>query len=257
MNWRSKFLLARHGLKFGVEPAGQWEEAHPGLRGIRDGVRCGVFAAHYDLIGASRIWYDRCWYGLAYLMGFVCGISWNLAKRGLWVLTRTTEFHRGGGVVQVFLGRRLGYILFYRIRRWGGRVVETADGLRVWEGGWQPCGILRLVIFTGYAGNTGDVDRAGDGLCVVARWDCFRASGEFHRSELYGRVADGVAWAVNSRSRSRTPAECRMPHGRLAPRWSQLAEATTLNQLIATARENPEVRNPEEFPPGTASLADL
>lgn len=146
------------------------------------------------------------WYGLAYLMGFVAGflLLKNLAQRGLWVLKpeKTADFIAAAALFGVFLGGRLGYILFYQIpgKGWDSIVQDPMLVLRVWEGGMASHGgILGLVILTWFYARKEKVTWTGlgDGLCVVAPLGLlFGRLANFINGELYGRVAHGVAWAM-------------------------------------------------------------
>ncbi|MCX6876883.1 MAG: prolipoprotein diacylglyceryl transferase [Verrucomicrobia bacterium] len=146
------------------------------------------------------------WYGLAYLLGFVVGflLLRHLARRKLWVLPpeKTADFIAAAALLGVFLGGRLGYILFYFLPK-AGFAALAADPLlvlRVWEGGMASHGgILGLVIFTWFYARKEKVSWTGlgDGLCVVAPVGLFFGRmANFINGELYGRVANGVSWAV-------------------------------------------------------------
>lgn len=146
------------------------------------------------------------WYGMAYLAGFLGGylLLKRLAERKLWVLPpeKTADFIAACALFGVFLGGRLGYILFYQIRKtgWGSLAEDPLLVFRVWEGGMSSHGgILGLVIFTFFYARKHKVSWTGlgDGLCVVAPIGllCGRIA-NFINGELYGRVASGVAWAV-------------------------------------------------------------
>ncbi len=146
------------------------------------------------------------WYGLAYLLGFVVGfvLLRYLARRGLWVLKpeKTADFIAAAALFGVFLGGRLGYILFYFLPKEGFAAL-AADPLlvfRVWEGGMASHGgILGLLIFTWFYSRKEHVSwpGLGDGLCVVAPLGLFFGRmANFINGELYGRVATGVSWAV-------------------------------------------------------------
>lgn len=146
------------------------------------------------------------WYGMAYLLGFVAGffLLRHLAKRKLWVLPaeKTGDFIAAAAMLGVFLGGRIGYILFYQVRRegWDSIVSDPLLIFRVWEGGMASHGgILGLVVFAFFYARKHKVSWAGlgDGLCVVAPIGlmCGRIA-NFINGELYGRVANGVAWAV-------------------------------------------------------------
>mgnify|MGYP001788452106 CR=1 FL=1 len=193
------------------------------------------------------------WYGLAYLMGFVAGfvLLRNLARRGLWVLQpeKTADFIAAAAMFGVFLGGRVGYILFYRIPEdgWMGVVRDPLLVFRVWEGGMASHGgILGLVIFTWFYAKKHKVTWTGlgDGLCVVAPLGLFfgRAA-NFINGELYGRVANGVAWAVKfplslGHESQETQSAAWQACARIEPR---LATTESLEGLAAAARENPEI----------------
>ena len=193
------------------------------------------------------------WYGLAYLMGFVGGylLLRNLARRGLWVLKpeQAGDFIAAAALFGVFLGGRLGYILFYQIPKvgWEGLAKDPLMVLRVWEGGMASHGgILGLVIFTWFYAKKHKVTWTGlgDGLCVVAPVGLFFGRmANFINGELYGRVADGVAWAVKfPLSLAESPREVQSAAWQACTAVEpRLAEATGLEQLVAAARENPEV----------------
>lgn len=193
------------------------------------------------------------WYGLAYLMGFVGGFMLlrNLARRGLFVLKpdQIGDFIAAAALFGVFLGGRLGYILFYQLPKagWEGLMHDPLMVLRVWEGGMASHGgILGLFIFTWFYGKKHNVSWVGlgDGLCVVAPLGIlFGRAANFVNGELYGRVCEGVAWAVKfPLSLSEEPAQVQSAAwqecSRVDPR---LADADSLNALIAAARDNPEV----------------
>ena len=146
------------------------------------------------------------WYGLAYLCGFLAGflLLKYLAERKLWVLKpeKTGDFIAAAALFGVFIGGRLGYILFYHIPRegWGSLAKDPALVFKVWEGGMASHGgILGLVIFTWFYAKKQKVSWTGlgDGLCVVAPIGLFFGRmANFINGELYGRVVQGVSWAV-------------------------------------------------------------
>ena len=146
------------------------------------------------------------WYGLAYLLGFVAGflLLRHLARRGLWVMKPDVvgDFIAAAALFGVFLGGRLGYILFYYLPKagWGGLAEDPMVVFRVWEGGMASHGgILGVAIFTWCYAKKHRVSWAAlsDGLCVVSPLGLFFGRmANFINGELYGRVANGVAWAV-------------------------------------------------------------
>lgn len=146
------------------------------------------------------------WYGLAYLAAFVVG-AWLLnvlAKRKLWVLPPGSagDFIAAAAIFGVFIGGRLGYMLYYhpQAHGWGWLLDDPLVILRVWEGGMASHGgVLGLVVFTWFYARRKKVSwfGLGDGLCVVAPLGLlFGRLANFINGELYGRTAEGVAWAV-------------------------------------------------------------
>lgn len=146
------------------------------------------------------------WYGLAYLAAFIVG-AWLLnvlSKRRLWVLPPGSagDFIAAAAIFGVFLGGRLGYMLYYhpQAQGWGWVLDDPLVILRVWEGGMASHGgVLGLVIFTWFYARRKKVSwfGLGDGLCVVAPLGLlFGRLANFINGELYGRIAEGVPWAV-------------------------------------------------------------
>ena len=146
------------------------------------------------------------WYGLAYLGAFVVG-AWLLnvlAKRKLWVLPpgAAGDFIAAAAIFGVFIGGRLGYMLWYYPKEHGWDWINQDPLMlfKVWEGGMASHGgILGLVIFTWVYARKKKVSwrGLGDGLCVVAPLGLlFGRIANFINGELYGRVANGVPWAI-------------------------------------------------------------
>ena len=194
------------------------------------------------------------WYGLAYLAGFVAGflLLRHLARRGLWVLKpeKTADFIAAAAMFGVFLGGRLGYVFFYQLpeQGWSKILSDPLMIFRVWEGGMASHGgILGLVIFTWFYAKKEKVTWTGlgDGLCVVAPLGLFFGRiANFINGELYGRIVEGVVpWAV------RFPLSLmKEPESVQRDAWQacaeiepSLADAQSMETLIAVARENPEV----------------
>jgi len=146
------------------------------------------------------------WYGLAYLVSFALGF-WllrHLARKQLWVLpdTQVSDFIAFSALFGVFLGGRLGYVLFYMIPKRGIEYVlnDPLVIFKVWEGGMASHGgIFALVIFTFFHARKKGVSWTGlgDGLCVVAPVGlfCVRMA-NFINGELYGRVDPDCKWAM-------------------------------------------------------------
>ena len=193
------------------------------------------------------------WYGLAYLMGFVAGflLLRNLARRKLWVLEpeKTGDFIAAAALFGVFLGGRVGYVLFYHIPKmgWQSLAEDPLLVLRVWEGGMASHGgILGLAIFTWFYARKHKVSwpGLGDGLCVVAPLGLlFGRLANFVNGELYGRIATNVPWAVKfPRSLAEESEEVQSMAWQACTRVDpSLANAQSIEPLVVSARENPEV----------------
>lgn len=146
------------------------------------------------------------WYGLAYLAAFVVGFALlvRLARRKLWVLPPEAcgDFVAAAAIFGVFIGGRLGYMFWYwpREHGWSWLVEDPLAALRVWEGGMASHGgILGLVVFTWFYSRKKQVSWTGlgDGLCVAAPLGVmFGRMANFINGELYGKPAEGVAWAM-------------------------------------------------------------
>ena len=193
------------------------------------------------------------WYGLAYLMGFVAGflLLRNLARRSLWVMApdKVGDFIAACALFGVFLGGRLGYILFYHLPKvgWGSLIHDPMVIFRVWEGGMASHGgILGLAVFTWFYAKKHQVSWAAlaDGLCVVGPLGLFFGRmANFINGELYGRIATGVPWAVKfplslAEESAQTQDLAWQACVRVDP---QLANANSLETLIAAARQNPKL----------------
>ncbi|BCX46932.1 prolipoprotein diacylglyceryl transferase [Haloferula helveola] len=146
------------------------------------------------------------WYGLSYLMAFIVAVVLlnHLSKRKLWVLPPGSagDFIAAAAIFGVFIGGRLGYMLYYETLKhgWGWVTEDPLMIFRVWDGGMASHGgILGLVIFTWFYARRKKVSWTGlgDGLCVVAPLGLmFGRLANFINGELYGRTAQGVAWAM-------------------------------------------------------------
>lgn len=167
-----------------------------------------TYVHHLDPIALKAGFLTLRWYGLAYLGGFAAGylLLRYLAQRKMWVLKpeEAGDFIAAAALFGVFIGGRLGYVLFYQIldanHGWRSVMHDPLSILRVWEGGMASHGgILGLVIFTWVYSRRKKVSWTGlgDGLCVVAPVGLFFGRvANFINGELYGRVAPGVSWAM-------------------------------------------------------------
>jgi len=209
------------------------------------------------------------WYGVAYLLAFLVGywlLKW-LGERKLWVLPGrfAGDFISLCALIGVFLGGRLGYVLFYLIPNRGiGEVLgDPLIIIRVWDGGMSSHGgILGIAIVSWFYARKHKTSwlGLGDGICVVAPIGLlFGRVANFINGELYGRVADGLAWAV------KFPEALINPRAVESGRFFEAAEAATaadpslvpsfaamarggwpaqeyfFGQMVAAARDNPLV----------------
>jgi phosphatidylglycerol:prolipoprotein diacylglycerol transferase len=225
----------------------------------------GVFATyvhHLDPVLFQLGKFALRWYGLAYLGGFLGGflLLKNLAKRGLWVLKpeQAGDFIAAAALFGVFLGGRLGYVLFYQIldpaRGWRTIAEDPLEIFKVWHGGMASHGgILGLIIFTWFYSRRKKVSWTGlgDGLCVVAPVGLFFGRiANFINGELYGRVAHGVSWAMKfpvALNDAKAPESARFPEAyqaatEVAPALVNVPDHDVFENLLAANRQLPEVR---------------
>ena len=139
------------------------------------------------------------WYGLAYVLAFICGfalLSW-LSKRGYLDLSQSAvgDFVTWVALFGVMIGGRLGYVIFYRPEMFR----EPLSILRVWEGGMSSHGgIIGVVLFSLYYARRHKIrwTNLGDNLVVVTPIGLFLGRcANFINGELYGRVAN-IPWAM-------------------------------------------------------------
>ena len=193
------------------------------------------------------------YYGLSYLAGFVGAyyVLKRLSRRGLWVVeeSKVGDFVAFGAMFGVFLGGRLGYVLFYMIPARGLDAI-LSDPLvvfRTWDGGMSSHGgVVGLMVFTLLYARKAQLSwvAVGDGLVVSAPIGLFCGRvANFINGELYGRVAHGVSWAVkfpDALFDPKAPESLRQPLAELAAR--RVDPDAHLGNLVERMRENPEVR---------------
>lgn len=205
----------------------------------------------FDVAGPVKL----RWYGLGYLLAFVFGfylLRWQ-AKKKLWVLPeeKVADFIAYAAFFGVFLGGRLGYVLFYLIPAEGMTplIEDPLLVFKVWKGGMASHGgILGLMIFTWFYARKHKVSwtGVGDGLCVVAPIGIGLVRfANFINGELYGRVAHGVSWAMKFPS-SLTEDWKDQPEMvdkafAACERVDPSISGTSYEYLLARARENPEL----------------
>jgi len=139
------------------------------------------------------------WYGLAYVLAFVCSyfLFRVLAKRGYADLSvaKVGDFITGAALFGVIVGGRLGYVFFYKPEM----LREPLSIFRVWEGGMSSHGgMVGLLAFTFYYAwrHKFSWTNLGDNLVVTAPIGLFFGRcANFINGELYGR-ATNVSWAM-------------------------------------------------------------
>ncbi|MEP6821293.1 MAG: prolipoprotein diacylglyceryl transferase [Chthoniobacterales bacterium] len=184
------------------------------------------------------------WYGLAYVMAFICGyalLAW-LSKRGYADLNtaQVGDFITWAALFGVMLGGRLGYVLFYKPEM----LAHPLSIVKIWEGGMSSHGgIFGLALFTLYYSRKYKISwtNLGDNLCVVAPIGLFFGRcANFINGELYGRPST-VSWAVLF------PKELlEMGNGAPAERAVALAHQidpglNSIENVIAAAQSNPQI----------------
>lgn len=139
------------------------------------------------------------WYGLAYVMAFICGYAlllW-LSKKGYADIhqAQVGDFITWAALFGVMIGGRLGYVFFYKPEM----LRHPLSILKVWEGGMSAHGgMIGLVLFTFYYARKYKISwrNLADNLGVVAPIGLFFGRcANFINGELYGR-ATTVPWAV-------------------------------------------------------------
>jgi phosphatidylglycerol:prolipoprotein diacylglycerol transferase len=139
------------------------------------------------------------WYGISYVLSFLGGalILGDLAKRGRWPVAPDRVLDvLFWGILGVFLGGRIGWVLFYGMHQadWAWSKAWT-----VWEGGMSFHGGLLgvIVAYWIYAART-HVPRGAlfDGLALATTPGLFLVRiANYVNAELYGTVWNGP-WAV-------------------------------------------------------------
>ena len=140
------------------------------------------------------------WYGIAYLLGFIGGylILKRLARRGEFAVPEQelSNFIVHLAIFGVFLGGRLGYVLFYASDVF---LKDPLFAFRVWEGGMASHGgILGVLAVVGWTAWKRKISfwNLTDGLALVAPIGLFFGRiANFINGELWGRPTD-VPWAV-------------------------------------------------------------
>lgn len=137
------------------------------------------------------------WYGVSYIVSFLLAglVLHGLARRGRWpVAPERVVDVLFWGIVGVFVGGRLGYVLFYALGRY-----DFWQVLKVWEGGMSFHGglagvVIAYAIYARKAGISGAALFDGLSVATPPGLLCVRL-GNFVNAELYGRPWDGP-WAM-------------------------------------------------------------
>ena len=148
------------------------------------------------------------WYGIAYLAGFIVAyyLLKKMAEKKLLPVPpdKVSDFVAYGAFLGVFLGGRLGYVLFYMLPSAAGRAQIAADPLtiiKVWDGGMSSHGgILGLTIYAWFYARRTKVSWAalGDSIvCVASLGVFFGRMANYINGELYGHTAKtNLPWLV-------------------------------------------------------------
>ena len=144
---------------------------------------------------------DLRWYGVLYLVGFAAGyfVLRRLAREGfLRLKPEAVGDLIFALVLGVFLGGRIGYVLFYDL---AATVRQPLEILRMWEGGMSfHGGLLGVSIAAAWFVRRHGLPylNLGDALALGAPFGIFAVRlANFVNGELYGRVASAdVPWAI-------------------------------------------------------------
>ena len=148
------------------------------------------------------------WYGLAYLAGFMA--AWwllkKMAEKKLYPIApdKISDYVAYGAFLGVFLGGRIGYVLFYMLPSADGRAQIADDPLtilKVWDGGMSSHGgILGLTIFAWFYARHHKISWAalGDGIvCVAPLGVFFGRMANYINGELFGHASTAsLPWLV-------------------------------------------------------------
>ena len=140
------------------------------------------------------------WYGMAYLLSFLSGylILLRMSKRGEFAVPpqELSNFIIHIAIYGVFLGGRLGYVIFYA---WDTFINDPLFLFRVWEGGMAShggmIGVILVILWTAWKKKYVFWNLT-DGLALIAPIGLFFGRiANFINGELWGRPTH-VAWAV-------------------------------------------------------------
>ena len=152
------------------------------------------------------------WYGLMYVLGFVSlwlGMRWRARQPGSPIAAADIEDLLFYGALGVFIGGRIGYVLFYMVfYDLAGLIENPLSVFYIWEGGMSfHGGLIGVVVAMGWFAR-----RRGYAYFTiadrVALWTppglFFGRIGNFINGELWGGVTD-VPWAIVYEGQPRHP----------------------------------------------------
>jgi phosphatidylglycerol---prolipoprotein diacylglyceryl transferase len=185
------------------------------------------------------------WYGMAYVLAFICGylLLLQLSKRGYCELpsARVADFITWGALFGVMLGGRLGYVLFYRPEMLG----DPVSILKVWEGGMSSHGgMIGLFLFTLYYSRRHKFawTNLGDNIVVAAPIGLFFGRcANFINGELYGRAAN-VPWAVQFPKELLEPDNAEEAERAITACQKIDPALTSPEAIVEAVRHNPQVK---------------
>jgi phosphatidylglycerol:prolipoprotein diacylglycerol transferase len=157
------------------------------------------FLVDFDPVALDLGWIQIHWYGISYLVAFAL-CWWLLARRARAEHWPLTPSQAGDlvfwGVVGVFVGGRMGYVLFYALDRW---FADPLFPIWVQDGGMSfHGGLVGVLIAMWLFARRIDVGflRIGDFVAQVVPLGlaCGRI-GNFIGGELWGRLSD-APWAM-------------------------------------------------------------
>lgn len=140
------------------------------------------------------------WYGVAYLLGFVCGyfVMVYMARCGLSEIKpeAMADFITIAALFGVVLGGRIGYVLLYGITEYRDTPWEA---LKLWKGGMASHGgIAGIALVTLWYARRHKISWTGIGdtmVCAAPIGVMLGRLANFINGELFGRVTT-VPWAV-------------------------------------------------------------
>jgi phosphatidylglycerol---prolipoprotein diacylglyceryl transferase len=184
------------------------------------------------------------WYGLAYVLAFICGFALlrRFSKQGYLDLRESAvgDFVTWVALFGVMIGGRLGYVIFYRPEM----LREPLSIFRVWEGGMSSHGgILGVVLFTLYYARRHKISwtNLGDNLVVAVPIGLFLGRcANFINGELYGRAAN-VAWAIQFPKELLDSANVGEGDRALAACQQIDSSLNSIDAIVAAARTSPGV----------------